>query len=510
MLDWARKHHRGITNAVDSAVVIGLVAAGFLLRRPGLAPASLFFDDAWVALVYRVPLSEVGTVDFTTTGFTALVKAWTLAVGFSELRLQMPIMAASLVTAPIIYWMLRRRIGRVLATTGAAFIVIAPNHVDYSVRIKQFTIEALAATVIIWATWRIIERPADRNRWAVLAGCSIFAMVTSFSTATTIAAAFAAVTAHVILRQRDQLRLALTASISMGVIGLGWFALIVRSSLSDQLHDFWAGQFIDTDNGRRALVKSFWSLSQELVNGYTYLPSWLVAALIVGSALVLLWTRTALLIVLLGPLVAAVLMSLVEVAPFGGGRTDIILYPGLTVLMVTGIHDSARALAGNVQSHPVRRGFAIALVPLLAVAALTQSALEIDRGADYPIEAISPLLNEMAEGWLPGDVVLAYYGTLYSYPLYLDVPFDVYSGPAPFGVVVDDPDAVFMSPHRVTPELYQQYIDQADLEGRRIWFLVSHPCICDVEIILQLIRDTRGADPTLDHRLEGAGLWRWD
>ena len=83
-------------------ILIGTVILVFaaILRAPQLNELSLWFDDAWVALVSRMSAGQLAHVGMTSFGFDAILWIWFKLVGFSEISAKLiPFVAGCL--APV-------------------------------------------------------------------------------------------------------------------------------------------------------------------------------------------------------------------------------------------------------------------------------------------------------------------------------------------------------------------------------------------------------------------------
>lgn len=498
-----------------------LLAAGLLLlsiwlRRDGLNPSSLFHDDAWVAVMHRLSWNQFGDVDFTTTGFSAGLKAWLDVVGFSNLKIQLPIFVAAIALAPATFLVLRRKLHVVPALTAALLLAISPVHAEYAVRVKQYSIEAILTLVAIALAWEVIERPDIGRRWTRLAVFSMVAVITSFSMIFSVVPACAGAVASIATMERgsESMRAllesaGLTAIRRMVPLGIGvffWFVLIVRPNLNDQLKNFWVDFYLPTDAGVRGFLSTLRILSIQMFEGFAPLPGALIAVLLGSAGIALLFRKPALTIVLAGPYLAMVLASTLERAPLGGLRTDIILYPTLAVLIATGLHELWVFATSRSQIVGAATG---ELLGVLAIGVICVGLLRVEPSPPYPVEDLAPLVAELDERWQEGDSLLLYYAGVYHYTVYSDVDFEIYTGPAPFGVTLDSPELVQMGSHRSDHELYRPYIADADELGDRMWFLVAHPCSCDISTITEMIRESERI-PTWDEQLRGASLTLWE
>jgi len=96
-----------------------LTAIAISLGRRSLAPASLWRDDAWVAIVHRAPIGDALRMGVAAPGFSLLL-------------------------------------------TSVPFI-------EVSGRVKSYSTDAFAAVVVMWLAWNVHEEPTSVRRWIIFA-----------------------------------------------------------------------------------------------------------------------------------------------------------------------------------------------------------------------------------------------------------------------------------------------------------------------------------------------------
>ena len=116
---------QGLDKVTDIAVVVVLLVIATRIRRGPLGPPSLWLDDAWPALVTRVPWSRIQIVGLTSPGYSAILKAWTHVVGFSNTHAQEPALAFGVLGPAAVYLTGRRLALRILPAAVAATILLA-------------------------------------------------------------------------------------------------------------------------------------------------------------------------------------------------------------------------------------------------------------------------------------------------------------------------------------------------------------------------------------------------
>jgi hypothetical protein len=161
--------------------LVGLVTLGALLQRlPGLQPVSLWLDDQWVAvLATTAPMSLVLTGDYPCPpGFVLLLRAVVLFAGGGELQLQMIPFLAGLAVIPLLAWVTTRATGNVALGIIAA-VLIAGNHTlaVYGLRVKPFTFDALATTILLALAVTFLTRERTRTFAALAASAAIMPLL---------------------------------------------------------------------------------------------------------------------------------------------------------------------------------------------------------------------------------------------------------------------------------------------------------------------------------------------
>ena len=125
---------------------------------------------------------------------------------------------------------------------AAGVVVACPLLATYAWRVKPYTVDALLAAVVLGLAARVLDRPADRGRWATFGIASLAALAMSAATAMT--SAGCAVVLLVVARQH--LRHLVPVVVPVAVAALAWWAAIVRPASTDALRDYWSDQLTIT------------------------------------------------------------------------------------------------------------------------------------------------------------------------------------------------------------------------------------------------------------------------
>ncbi len=173
-----------------------LVAAGLWLRASALAPSSLWLDDAWISLVHRADsVGQVVDMSLTAPGFGLTLATLFGLTGFSELTAQLPALTAGLV-GPVAVLVVARRCGLAwsAAVLAAVLLLVAPEHVLHSTRVKAFTADTLFGVAALGCGWWLVARDsADRRVWAALVGVGVVGTAYSAAAALVVVPVVAAV-----------------------------------------------------------------------------------------------------------------------------------------------------------------------------------------------------------------------------------------------------------------------------------------------------------------------------
>ena len=162
-----RSESAGNTKWRDAAVLLRVTVATIAPRAGEFSPMSLFVDDQWVAYIHRAGFGDSAQVGLTSVGFVAGLKAWFLAVGFSETSAQLPAFVIGCVTPGLLYLVVRRWIGWPFGLLAAGLLTANQLHITYSYHVKQYTLEVLAGVIIFHLAWRWMEAPTRRRLWAL-------------------------------------------------------------------------------------------------------------------------------------------------------------------------------------------------------------------------------------------------------------------------------------------------------------------------------------------------------
>jgi Dolichyl-phosphate-mannose-protein mannosyltransferase len=445
---------------IDGCLVVALLALAVVIRRGPLGPRSLWLDDAWPALVTRVAWSRITVVGLTSPGFSAILKAWTHVVGFSDTHAQQPAFAFGVLGPALVYLTGRRMALRTMpALVAATILLVSRNHVIYSSRVKQYTLDALLSTVIILLAVRLLDHPEQVSRWAALVATAALATVASSLVLPTVSGAFLAAF-YAAWKRPGARRVAISAVGTYGLFAIAWWAIALRPRINPALRSYWSAFYIRMNlSFPRDLGIALWRLA----HGISWAPTLATLIVLVIAAAVVVWRRSELAILLLTPLAVAATLSTLHVAPLGAGRTDVNLYPALALLV--GV-----ALGELRMKVPV--GLAVAGVLLVALAATNRAA------PPYPSENMRGAVAALTSKVRPSDEVLVYWAGRYPFALYArNWGLEIYRSDQTaegLEVHVERPNLFVLPDDETHKSRYAAVLARLAKNQSRIWFIGSH------------------------------------
>jgi hypothetical protein len=366
----------------------------------------------------------------------------------------------------------------------------------YSTRVKAFPLDGALAVLLIGAAFALIARPTDVRRWIGVTGLAIVGSIIS-AAALGIAAAGLGAGALAALRRGKLHRALVVCVVLFGVFTVLWWWLVLREAVNDELRHFWAPFYISLGRGLGKTIRDLRDGVGGLAVGFVRVSAWVSVPVFAYGAIVFLrasWERA---LVLLLPFSAAIALAALRAAPFGGGRTDIYLYPALALLAGVGIHDLARR---------TRRLAAPATIAILVGLIILGSG----RVEPYPIEDIRPLVARLESQKSSGDGVLVYHYASFAYALYSAVPVEIFpSQIATMGFYLSFPVRdVRVLPYRPeAPRTYARLLDAMSEQHQRLWMPATRR-LQDFDDIERML-GRRGFRREATHRRPGATLTLW-
>ena len=447
---------------VDVALVVAFAGAAAALRAPALGPASLWLDDSWPALVTKADrLHEVLLAGAWAPGFGFILKGWLGAVGFSELKAQLPPFLLGTVAPPLLYVVLvRRGLGRLAAGVGAFVLMTSSVHITYSVRVKQYTLDAVCVIVLLAVLWWLLEDVSEKRRWWYLAATGTVAIAVSSLSAVVAGSGVAVALLLLVRRNRGSIRVALPAVSELALFGGAWWWFVLRPRVTTSLREEFHARFFGIDAGVGEALRDLAGAAVVVVRGAVQLPGPIEGLVVLAAAVVVLWRRPTLGLLLLAPLALAVVLAAARAAPLGTGRTDVYLYPLLAVLVALAAHE-ALTVAPRATA--------------LALGTLAAASLATYRPPNYPREVVRPLVREVETITTDRDAILIAPKAGYAFGLYTKWPVDLVSSDEVqqgFTVRIRRPNVVILG--RLRPTAADGRVERVVRTHDSIWVLASH------------------------------------
>jgi hypothetical protein len=491
---WWRRLRAPQTIAVGATCLV-LVAIADATRDSSLGGSPVHTDDAWVLLGWKAHRwTDVQRAGSSSLGFVLLLRAWLSTVGFTHRHAQWLPLIASLLCAPAFLLVaLRMRIRYSAALLGAAMLLASPTLVSYATRVKQYSFEVLLAILLIGLAAALLRAPTAKRAWIAYSICSVISLVVSFALVGVVAAGIGA---GIIAAWRenglDGLRRSAASIYAMAVALFAgtWFLAIIRPTRSTALHDFWSGFYLSepvgtppappwwhwTDTTHHGLLAHDWKLVQFLFEGAFSGPTTvLIIGFVVASVLVAI--QRPFHAALFGiPVLLAVVGSLAQLAPIGGGRTDAWLYAPMTFMIVSAVdivlrrvHDGRRPDARDPRRSVVSKRAGLALSGSVIVIALF-CLVNIPAATAFAWPDVAPLITTLEADRTRHDLVVVGTAFTFNYALY---------APQPVVTKVSDRNATHFTPvvQRINAMNWQDYtapVAELDRRLRRVqgvWLL---------------------------------------
>jgi len=398
-----------------------IVLFGFWTRLGGFSSHQLWFDDAWVAVPARVPLGEAIHMVNTTPLFSIFMRQWILWGSDATWWAQIPALVTGLIAIVAVYRLLKYfGSTETLSLLAALVIAASPIVIAYSTRLKQYNLDIIFACLILWLAERWRRTPSLRGALS-LALVSVLSLFTSASSIVIVAPVLGVA---VLLAWREKPR-RMQAGLLLGLVGVGFvFEWIVwLSQLSHGLYVGWRnrGYLLDTRSfhqlifSLQAMGSQFFHWMLDLPTGHKPKPGYEITILsLTISALVALFLITLVagtlwrylrrplnrpepLVIAALALAFSVALALVGRSPFGGGRTDEVIYPALLLLMAA-LFTQRQPRISRIVPQATRALVAISVVALLFVG--------LSNRAHYPSIELKTPVAQMEAAREPGDVTV--------------------------------------------------------------------------------------------------------
>ena len=448
-----------------------IIILGVFERIPLIDPPSLWYDDEWVgALVRWATFSDLFVYQASAPmGFVAALKGFTSIESDPEWGLQILPMLCGLILPLLIGWVVSRETQRpTLGLFAACLFAMNPIAIGYSMRIKQFSWDALIVTVVL-----VVGLPMLRQINAVSLKRALLLSLTSLLSYTSIFVSAPMIHLSLVrsLGSSSDLRNAwwrLTRPVLIfDGIFLLYYVFRLREQSRSDVTAFWEIRGALPNGSLNSLAGYFllndhFGLTVAVGRALPFLPT-LLGATLAAIALLVLWAHrptrwTAAFFT--GVYGLAICAALLGVYPFGGVRTDIFSYP-ITVTMI------ALAFGTILVALPTRlRDQASVILAASGLALLFFAAYSPQWApVPYPQRSDSELVELLEETRDPDDLVLISQTAHHAIGYYSKLPM-VYAQPRHGGFRMQplDPQIILM-------EWTELYLDPEEIEPfDRIWY----------------------------------------
>jgi len=397
------------------------VLFGLWTRLSGFSSHQLWFDDAWVAVPAKVPLSEAIHMVNTTPLFSIFMRQWILLGPDATWWAQIPAFVTGLIAIVAVYRLLKYfGSTETLSLLAALVIAASPVVIDYSTRLKQYNLDIIFACLILWLAEKWRRTPSLRGALTL----ALVSVLSLFTSASSIVIVSPVLGVAVLLAWREKAR-RLQVGALLALIGGGFFFewIVWLSALSHGLYKGWRnrGYLLDTRSfhqlvfSLQVMGSQFFHWMLDLPTGHKPKPGYPITILsLTISALVALFLITLVAGTLWRylrrplnrpePLVTAALALAFSVAlafagrsPFGGGRTDEVIYPALLLLMAA-LFTQLQPRISRIVPQATRGLVAIGVVALLFIG--------VSNRARYPSIELKTTVAQMEAARQPGDVTV--------------------------------------------------------------------------------------------------------
>jgi hypothetical protein len=437
---------------IEYALCSGILLLATVIRLPGFAAGDLWEDDAWITLPVRFGLRQALRMDVSTPLFVLVLRDWASIDLSSTAFIQLLPLVTSLLSIAAMWWLVRTIGGRlwtrVIVTTLAA---VNPTAVEYSTRVKEYSVELLLGTLLLICLAKVIQRPTPRRSMILLA-LAVAACLTSGVLVIFVGGVLAAFVIQGVREERQRDRYWI-ATVVGSAIAMGGSYLVFYDHIPPHLQHFWA-PFEFGRSTSSPLTHTFGIIGNGIAHGfigtplqvgpfpYTYFLSsngWTVAiltavvvfALLIALMAFSLWTTRSEVsaagsaaIASSAVIALAIFASITAHAPLGGGRTDLWWFPAAWCLLAIVIEAAFSRLAPTVGtlSNAARRAIAVGGAILLVVVAVPYG---IYFRAWYPGQDLRALFSQHQSQIRPTDwIYLSLYNT-FAYALYDLGPYHI-------------------------------------------------------------------------------------
>jgi hypothetical protein len=489
-----------------------LTAIATWVRLPGLTRLGLYTDDAWAAMSARVGLGTAIRMGVTTPGYSLAERSWIQLRPASVAWAQLPALILGIAAVIAMYALARwYRLPRWLALAAALVVATGPVTVAYSSHVKEYSADFVLACMLL-----VLAEASRRSRASVrllggLTVMSIGAFFISASVATVIAAVWAALLIDGVADPERRRRVLTSGAVAAAACGL--IALVLLRDLPPSLHGFWQDRgFFPQTSSAGAVVASLHDAVSSVFGGLGLwrgrVPPGILSDMAVGPARTMVFLVAAGLVVAglftgrrtIAPafvLFASLAAWAVSVVPLGTGRTDVVVYPALLLLIALGVHHLTALVGSWLPVHgPARIGLqAVGGLVLVACAAILVLQPGVRR-EHYPAVDSRSLAAHISADHRPDDLIMVAPGARFTWG-YAEAPAPRirFGGQWTMGFTVEsgDPGTIIAPGCANEPGYDPQGWADAAQGASRVWY-VGSSTVCDPapesdQLYLALIAD---------------------
>ncbi len=294
-----------------------LVLAGALLVRLAVADRSLWLDETISLIQIDRPLVDVITRQINGVHpplFHVVLHGWVEVFGSTTLAMRSLSILWSLVAVAGVGAWSRQAFPQISAVPAAAFAALAPFAVWYGTEIRMYSQLFALTAVAGWLSWSIIAGAAHARRRIAALAVALVAIVYTHYFGALFVGSLGLVALAVAIRRSELRRSALAVfglSVSAGIALVPWLVLVVSQRSAEPLTtvfedpDFFTGVIagIEMLTGFRS-----YALLGVVAAGWPLIC--LLAILLLPQLGVMRWRAAGLLILVIGPPVGLILISI--------------------------------------------------------------------------------------------------------------------------------------------------------------------------------------------------------
>jgi hypothetical protein len=477
------------------------LAAGILTRLfQYLDNRNLWLDEAMLALnlLDKSYLQLLQPLDYKQAApvlFLWLEKTAAFLFGPSEYSLRFWPLLLSILTLPLLYRLALRLTRSPLAATLALWMAaFSPFLVRYASEVKQYTVDAFAATLLLWMAVR--RAPNGRPDWSLLLA-GVVTVFLSHIAPVALAVVLAYLALVYVQRRRERRPAALVAVLAPALawalaLAAFYYFQVRHHPTQASMAAYWKYAFAPAGPwspefwkwlrlGTIDLLSNLFFYSS---SGEGCLERMLLQGLVLGGLIAAVWLRQyRLLFFILAPLAAHLTLSVWQLYPYAP-RTALYLMPLYLILIGGGL----AAGLGWLERRTGRRVGRIATGVLFA-------ALVVPWAWNHPIrvEETRPSLDFLRERSRPADPVFVSYDAWPAFHYYDRLS----AHPLPNPVVAS----------RAHPDHRDQLLEELQALPSDVWVVVRKPGGGNGLFIREYLRE-RGQ--VLDSfAIPGSGAWRF-